>query len=110
MSALHQQTCEACSADAPKLTQAEIDQHLTDVPNWTVKTVEGIPVLTRVFEFKNFAEALRFTNQVGELAEDVQHHPKLVTEYGKVTVDWWTHKIKGLHKNDFIMAAKTSTL
>ena len=110
MSALHEQTCEACSADAAKLTKTEIDKHAADVPGWTVKSVEGIPVLTREFEFKNFAEALTFTNQVGDLAEEVQHHPKIVTEYGKVTVDWWTHKIKGLHKNDFIMAAKTSKL
>ena len=110
MSALHQQACTACHADAAKLTEAEITKHLDDVPGWRVKSVEGVPVLTRVFEFKNFAEALRFTNQVGELAEEAQHHPELVTEYGKVTVDWWTHKIKGLHLNDFIMAAKAGQL
>jgi len=53
---------------------------------------------------------LRFTVQVGELAEAEGHHPVIVTEWGRVTVTWWTHKIKGLHHNDFIMAAKTSQL
>ncbi|WP_049721388.1 4a-hydroxytetrahydrobiopterin dehydratase [Gilvimarinus polysaccharolyticus] len=110
MSVLHEQTCSACHADAPKLTEKEIKQHLNHVPEWTVKYIESIPVLTRVFEFKDFAQALSFTNRVGELAEQEQHHPKIVTEWGKVSVDWWTHKIKGLHTNDFIMAAKTSLL
>jgi 4a-hydroxytetrahydrobiopterin dehydratase len=110
MTALHEQTCEACHADAPQLTEAEIESHLPNVPGWSVKVVEDIPILTREFTFKNFAEALHFTNQVGDLAEGADHHPKIVTEYGKVTVDWWSHKIKGLHNNDFIMAAKTSKL
>lgn len=110
MPALHEQTCEACHADAPKLTETEIKDSLPGVPGWSVTSAEDIPILTRVFTFKNFAEALRFTNQVGDLAESADHHPKIVTEYGKVTVDWWSHKIKGLHHNDFIMAAKTSKL
>lgn len=110
MTALHQQTCSACHADAEKLSEQEITTHLNDVPGWQVKSVEGVAVLTREFEFKNFAEALQFTNRVGELAEQAQHHPKIVTEWGNVSVDWWTHKINGLHLNDFIMAAKTSRL
>jgi 4a-hydroxytetrahydrobiopterin dehydratase len=60
--------------------------------------------------YKNFVEALHFTNKVGELAETEGHHPSLLTEWGKVTVTWWTHKINGLHRNDFIMAAKTDEL
>ena len=55
----------------------------------------------------NFFQALNFTNQVGALAEEEGHHPAILTEWGQVTVTWWTHKIKGLHSNDFIMAAKT---
>ncbi|MEP0825876.1 MAG: 4a-hydroxytetrahydrobiopterin dehydratase, partial [Nitrososphaera sp.] len=62
------------------------------------------------FAFKDFAEALAFTNRVGAIAEQEGHHPDILTEWGKVTVSWWTHKIKGLHKNDFIMAAKTDAL
>ena len=66
--------------------------------------------LERVFKWKNFVQALAFTNRVGELAEEEGHHPALLTEWGKVTVTWWTHKIKGLHRNDFIMAARTDQL
>jgi 4a-hydroxytetrahydrobiopterin dehydratase len=55
-------------------------------------------------------QALDFTNKVGGLAEEEDHHPAILTEYGKVTVVWWTHAIKGLHRNDFIMAAKTDQL
>ena len=54
-----------------------------------------------------FAQALAVTNRVGEQAEEEGHHPALLTEWGKVTVSWWTHKIGGLHQNDFIMAART---
>ncbi len=68
---------------------------------------EGIERLERVFKFRNFAEALAFSNKVGEIAEEEDHHPAILTEWGRVTVTWWTHKIKGLHRNDFIMAAKT---
>ena len=60
--------------------------------------------------FRNFTESLTFTNQVGKIAEEQGHHPVLVTEWGRVTVTWWTHKIKGLHRNDFIMAAKTDQI
>src|SRR4029434_3522610 len=67
----------------------------------------GINRLERLYKFSNFAEALTFTNKVGELAEAEAHHPALLTEWGRVTVAWWTHKIRGLHRNDFIMAAKT---
>jgi 4a-hydroxytetrahydrobiopterin dehydratase len=66
--------------------------------------------LSRTFIWRNFAEALAFTNRVGTLAEAEGHHPLLITEWGKVTVQWWTHKIKGLHRNDLIMAAKTDAL
>jgi len=59
---------------------------------------------------KEFCAALDFTNTVGGLAEEEGHHPAILTEYGKVTVVWWTHKIKGLHRNDFIMAAKTDQI
>jgi 4a-hydroxytetrahydrobiopterin dehydratase len=77
------------------------------VPDWQVVEEGGVKRLQREFKFKNFVQALDFTNQVGELAEEEGHHPALLTEWGKVRVTWWTHKIKGLHRNDFVMAAKT---
>jgi len=107
MSELANQSCEACRADAPMLDKEQIEQMLADLPDWNVEVVEGEQRLSRVFKFKDFVQALAFTQTVGDLAEEADHHPALMTEYGKVTVDWWTHKIGGLHRNDFIMAAKT---
>jgi 4a-hydroxytetrahydrobiopterin dehydratase len=102
--------CVPCRGGDPTLTDAEIEELMPHVMNWKVKEVEGVKRLERVFKLKNFAEALRFTNRIGAIAEGEGHHPLIVTEWGKVTVQWWTHKIHGLHNNDFIMAAKTDTL
>ncbi len=71
---------------------------------------EGVKRLERVFRFEDFANAMAFTEKVADIAESEGHHPALLTEWGRVTVTWWTHKIRGLHKNDFIMAAKTDML
>jgi 4a-hydroxytetrahydrobiopterin dehydratase len=92
------------------MEESEIKKLLEGVPGWEVKAKNGIKRLRRTFTFADFRKALDFTDKVGELAEAEQHHPKLVTEWGKVTVVWWTHSAKGLHMNDFIMAAKTSEL
>jgi 4a-hydroxytetrahydrobiopterin dehydratase len=72
--------------------------------------LDGIKRLRRVFPVDDFAQALEFTKKVGQLAEEEGHHPALLTEWGRTTVTWWTHKIKGLHRNDFVMAAKTDEL
>ena len=110
MSELSEMRCTACRGDEPTLTDAEIAQMHPQVPEWQVIQREGIKRLQRVFGFRNFAQALAFTNRVGEQAEKEGHHPALLTEWGKVTVTWWTHKIGGLHQNDFIMAARTDGL
>jgi 4a-hydroxytetrahydrobiopterin dehydratase len=110
MSELSQMTCTACRGDEPILTDAEIAELRPQVPEWQVVQREGIKRLERLFRFRNFAEALAFTNRVGEQAEKEGHHPALLTEWGRVTVTWWTHKIGGLHQNDFIMAAQTDEL
>ena len=102
--------CVACRAGEPTLTDTEIEEMLPDVGGWEVNEVGGVKRLEKVFKLKNFAQALEFTNKIGAIAEEEDHHPLIITEYGRVTVDWWTHKIKGLHKNDFIMAAKTNEL
>ncbi len=99
--------CVPCRGGEPPLTEAEIDALLPQVSNWQVKEVDGIKQLERIFKFKGFMPALEFTNRVGAIAEAEGHHPLIVTEWGRVTIQWWTHKIRGLHKNDFIMAAKT---
>ena len=110
MSELSEMKCTACRGGEPTLTEAEIGELLPRVPEWQLVEREGIKRLERVFGFRNFAEALVFTIGVGGLAEEEGHHPALLTEWGRVTVTWWTHKIGGLHRNDFIMAAKTDDL
>lgn len=107
MSELSQLKCIACRGGEPTLTDAEIDDLLLHVQQWRVREVDGMKRLEKVFKFKNFAQALEFTNKIGAIAEEENHHPLIVLEWGKVTINWWTHKIGGLHKNDFIMAAKT---
>jgi len=110
MSELIERTCEACQAGAPRATQAEIDEFQPQIPDWEIVEAGGVNQLRRTYKFKNFAQALAFANRVGELAEREGHHPAILVEYGKVTLTWWTHKIKGLHVNDFIMAAKSDKL
>lgn len=104
---LSEQPCEACRADAPKVTDEELALLIREIPGWAPVVRDGILQLERVFTFRNFAEALAFTNRVGAIAEEAGHHPALLTEWGKVTVTWWSHKIRGLHRNDFILAART---
>jgi 4a-hydroxytetrahydrobiopterin dehydratase len=110
MEELREMKCVPCRGGEPPLSADEIAGLHPSVPEWQVLEVDGIPRLQRTFKFKNFVQALDFTNKVGELAEAEDHHPALLTEWGKVTVAWWTHKIKGLHRNDFIMAAKTDSI
>ena len=110
MKDLAKQKCVACRGTEPTLTEDQIAELRPQVSEWQVKEVGGMKRLERVFKFKNFAQALEFTNKVGAIAEEEDHHPLIITEWGKVTINWWTHVIKGLHKNDFIMAAKTDEI
>jgi 4a-hydroxytetrahydrobiopterin dehydratase len=110
MQSLEAMHCVACRRDAPTVTADEIAELHPQVADWELVEEDGIPRLRRAFSFDKFASALAFTNAVGEVAEEEGHHPALLTEWGRVTVTWWTHKIKGLHRNDFIMAAKTDEL
>ncbi|MCW9023562.1 MAG: 4a-hydroxytetrahydrobiopterin dehydratase [Gammaproteobacteria bacterium] len=108
MNELSQASCEACRADAPKVSADELKELLSKIPDWNIEVRDNIMQLEKAFSFNNFVDAIAFTNKVGEIAEAEGHHPSLLTEWGKVTVTWWSHKIKGLHRNDFIMAAKTN--
>ena len=110
MEQLTQMVCVACREGEPTVTEAKMAEFQPQVPQWHVVEIDGIQRLERVFTFPNFVEALAFTNKVGEIAEAAGHHPALLTEWGRTTVTWWTHKIGGLHRNDFIMAAKTDQL
>lgn len=110
MTELAQQSCDACQADAPKLTDADIAEMKDRLTDWDVVEVDGEKRFVRSFSFPNFIAALRFADKVGGLAEEHNHHPKLCVEWGSVEVSWWTHKIHGLHRNDAVMAAKTDKL
>ena len=110
MAILVQERCVACRRDSPRVTEEEIAELKPQIPEWELAERDGVPRLERVFSFPDFAQALAFTNRVGAAAEEEGHHPALLTEWGRVTVSWWTHKIRGLHRNDFIMAAKTDSL
>lgn len=107
---LENQKCIACSGEAPKVSEQELAQLISQIPDWVPEVRNGVMMLERIFKFKNFKLALEFTNKVAELAEAEFHHPAITTEWGKVTVTWWTHAIGGLHQNDFICAAKTDAL
>ena len=110
MSKLLEEKCVPCSGDVSPATEEEINTYKTQVPNWDIVTENGESHLQRVYKFPNFKAALAFTNSIGDLAEEEGHHPALLTEWGKVTVTWWTHAINGLHHNDFIMAAKSDEI
>lgn len=110
MAEIYREKCVACRRDSPHVTEAEIAELRAEVGEWQLIDDNGIPKLDRAFRFGDFEQALAFTNTVGEMAEEQGHHPKLVTEWGRVEVTWWTHKIRNLHRNDFIMAAKTDQL
>jgi 4a-hydroxytetrahydrobiopterin dehydratase len=110
MDSLAQMNCVPPRSGEPPLDDGQIAELRSEVPDWQIVARDGVKQLQRAFKFKNFVEALSFTNPVGELAEEQDHHPALLTEWGKVTVTWWTHAVTGLHRNDFIMAAKTNAL
>ena len=110
MAELLEQKCVPCTGSLPPATEEEIDTYKTQIPDWEIITVSGELRLQRVYKFADFKSALAFTNSVGEIAEAEGHHPALLTEWGQVTVTWWTHAINGLHQNDFIMAAKSDRL
>ncbi len=99
--------CEACHKGAPQVPEDEIPSLMRAVPDWELIEVDGVKRLQRVFRIKGWLPAVAFTNAIAGIADAEDHHPAIQTEWGKVTVTWWTHAIKGLHRNDFIMAAKT---
>jgi 4a-hydroxytetrahydrobiopterin dehydratase len=107
MDNLSRESCEACRADAPEIPANELQELLGSIPDWNIETRDGVMQLEKRFGFSDFITALEFANKIGAQAEQQGHHPTLAIEWGQVTVTWWSHKIGGLHRNDFIMAAKS---
>ena len=93
-----------------KLTDVQINELVAEVPDWLIIKEEGMKRLQKVFSFDDFASALDFTNKVGRLAEAQNHHPRIVTEWGRVTLTWWSHEQGGLVAADIEMAKKVNFL
>ena len=102
--------CVACRRDSPRVTEQDIAELYPQVSEWGLTEPGGVKRLERSFRFPDFAAAQTFATRVADAAEAEAHHPRITLEWGRVSVEWWTHKIKGLHRNDFIMAAKTDDL
>mgnify|MGYP000536628756 CR=1 FL=1 len=110
MTELSEQKCTACRPGSPRVDPQEVELLLAQIPTWQVVEEQGIQKLTRRFHTQNYQNTMRLVNQIAELANTEDHHPTLLVEYGAVTVWWWTHAIGGLHRNDFILAARTDKL
>lgn len=110
MSTLSLENCARVNKTTTALESDEIRQLLKEIPGWQLMDRDGDLSLMKTFRFQNFKDAINFTNLVGQQAEDQDHHPAILTEWGRVTVTWWTHVVHGLHRNDFIMAARTDSV
>lgn len=102
--------CSPVSKASPKLNNDAVKPLFDQLEGWSIYMKEGEPRLEKTFKFPDFDKAMAFTILIANEAALEDHHPALLIEWGKVTVTWWTHVVKGLHQNDFIMAAKTDTL
>ena len=107
-SRLINEKCTACRADSPAVGNEELNSLLPLIANWEFIEENGIRKLDRIFRFPTFTEAMIFTNKIASLAEEEGHHPRIVTEWGRARLTWWTHKIHNLHRNDFLMALKST--
>lgn len=110
MHSLAQSHCQACQPGATALPASKRADLLEQLPDWRLVERDGVMQLERLFRCADFRQALAFANAVGAAAEAENHHPALRIEWGRVCVTWWTHDVRGLHHNDFIMAARTDAL
>ena len=101
-------TCVPCRGGVPPMTKPEAEKMLAAVPDW--KLEQNATRVSRRFEFEDFRKAMEFVNRVADVAEEEQHHPDIAIHWNKVDLVLWTHKIGGLHENDFILAAKVDQL
>ena len=102
--------CEACSDTAEAASEDQITNFATSCPKWEIKTELDVIFLTRTYLFPDFVQAFAFAEKVGIIAEQADHHPRIIIEYGKTRVDWWSHKIASIHPLDLKLAADTDEL
>ncbi|MCB0284630.1 MAG: 4a-hydroxytetrahydrobiopterin dehydratase [Calditrichaeota bacterium] len=110
MKRLSERAFEKLNNASKALKNNEVLEYLHQLDNWIIAKEGETSQLHKSYKFKNFIEALEFTNRIGAIAEEYNHHPAILTEWGKVEVRWWTHSVGGLHLNDFIMAEKSDGL
>ena len=110
MGTLEGKKCVPCRGGIPPLALCEAEKLLKEIPGWNLAS-DNPPRIRREFGFKDFREALGFVNRVGELAEQEGHHPNIsIHDWNRVALELYTHKIGGLHENDFILAAKVNNI
>ncbi len=110
MNSIYKKECAPCKTGADKMSSSQIESQIQLLSGWDIIKQGEISQLRKTFKFKNFEQALKFTNKISEIAESEDHHPSILLEWGKVMITWWTHTVQGLHINDFIMAAKTDNI
>jgi len=103
---LSEEICVPCHSGTPPMQREEAEKLIKQIPGWSIEDNK----IVRNFEFEDFREAVDFVNRVADIAEAEGHHPDIYISYNKVRLEIWTHKIDGLSKNDFILAAKTDKL
>tara|TARA_B100001250_G_scaffold73234_1_gene59779 strand:+ start:13732 stop:14073 length:342 start_codon:yes stop_codon:yes gene_type:complete len=103
------QSCSACEIGAPLVPEDKQTDLLKELDGWIIDHSD-ISKLIKEFKLKNYEQSIAFTNLIADLAESQDHHPKITLEWGRVTLEWWSHKIRGLHMNDFICAAKSDEI
>ena len=107
MSDLAEKKCVACDGNIPPFDTTEIHKYLKKVDDWEVKNnIDKSFYLIKEFKFNNFLESQTFVNKVGGIAEEENHHPDIIFGWGYCKIKIFTHAIKGLSENDFILAAK----
>ena len=109
MTRLLDKKCTACELGAPLVPDEQQKDLLKDLEGWLIDRAD-ILKLVKTFQFSNYTETINFVNLIAKLSEDEDHHPKITVEWGRVCIEWWSHKIEGLHMNDFICAAKSDEL
>ena len=109
MTKLSKETCSACEIGAPLVTHDQQLELLNELDGWIIDSTD-ISKLIKEFKLNNYEQSIRFANLIATLAESQDHHPKITLEWGSVSLEWWSHNIKGLHINDFICAAKSDEI
>lgn len=110
MSALSSKKCVPCETYVPPLLEDKENELLKQLVGWEIDKGEPLHKLVKNFEFKDFNEAIEFINKVAKIADKEGHHPDIFISYNRVTLTLYTHFIKGLHENDFVLAAKVDDI